>query len=386
MGITVIFASGDSGSGYQPTEPVCYGPEADIKNNTVLVGEILSSEPSSNYQQCCSNAPERNASGKAWTWTAPGSQPWPICSALKTPSDKAYTGGQVLYDLRTKDAETCCGYATGYDHWYFSFIPGQSPEPGNCTIYLTVDGEKSSPGAFNGKPSSASLLGVCTYFSSVTGSRPQEGSLSMAPQSNLPKLWPSWPASSPYITAVGATRFVGQTVGNAEMATDQFGSGGGFSKQFGQSPDAKWQIEAVQHYVNNPPKDQHYPPAGSFPTDGRATPDVSALGEGYQVLVDGEVQSIGGTSASAPAFAGLVALLNDARMQHGKKQMGFLNPFLYQNADCFTDVVLGTNAVGRGDGPIKYGFNATKGWDPATGLGTPIFSKLLAAALNATDI
>jgi len=56
---------------------------------------------------------------------------------------------------------------------------------------------------------------------------------------------------------------------------------------------------------------------------------------------------------------------------------------LYQNADCFTDVTLGTNAIGRGNGPIKYGFNATKGWDPATGLGTPKFEKLLAAALKA---
>ena len=63
---------------------------------------------------------------------------------------------------------------------------------------------------------------------------------------------------------MGATRFVGQKVGNEEMATDQFGSGGGFSKQFSQTPNAKYQVEAVSHYVNKPPKDPKYPPAGSF--------------------------------------------------------------------------------------------------------------------------
>ena len=49
--------------------------------------------------------------------------------------------------------------------------------------------------------------------------------------------------------------------------------------------------------------------------------------------------------------------------------------------DAFTDVTMGTNAIGRGTGPIKYGFNATKGWDPATGMGSPNFKKLLAAAM-----
>jgi len=61
--------------------------------------------------------------------------------------------------------------------------------------------------------------------------------------------------------------------------------------------------------------------------------------------------------------------------------MGYLNPFLYQNADAFTDVTVGTNAFGRGPFPTKYGFHCAKGWDPATGLGTPIFTKLLSAAM-----
>jgi tripeptidyl-peptidase-1 len=164
------------------------------------------------------------------------------------------------------------------------------------------------------------------------------------------------------------------------MATDQFGSGGGFSAQFGQSPNAKWQSAAVAKYLSTVDPST-LPPADSFPAMGRATPDVSALGEGYQVFVNGKAESVGGTSASSPAFASMVSLLNEARLNAGKPAMGFLNPFLYTNADAFTDVVKGSNKVGRGGQALAYGFNCSAGWDPATGLGTPLFDKLLAAAM-----
>lgn len=96
-------------------------------------------------------------------------------------------------------------------------------------------------------------------------------------------LYPSWPASSPWVTAVGATRFINQdpTGAAGEMATDQFGSGGGFSTLWAQSPNATWQTAAVQAYLKADAGD--LPPAGSFPPNGRGTPDVSALGEGFQV-------------------------------------------------------------------------------------------------------
>ena len=109
----------------------------------------------------------------------------------------------------------------------------------------------------------------------------------------------------------------------------------------------------------------------------------SALGEGYQVYVGGQVQAVGGTSASCPAFAAMVSLINEERLQHGKPPMGFLNPFLYQNPHAFTDVTEGTNAIGRGNYALKFGFAAAPGWDAATGLGTPLFDKLRDAALQA---
>jgi len=202
-----------------------------------------------------------------------------------------------------------------------------------------------------------SSRGKCSIYTSVKSTKARSGAISgghaVSPQHQKPVLWPSWPASSPWVTSVGATRFVDNKVGGAEMATDQFGSGGGFSKQFDAFEDQK---NAVQNYLKTATRGSTFPPDGSFPTGGRATPDISALGEGYQVVQNGRVQSVGGTSASTPAFAGFVSLLNEARQKAGKPAMGYLNPFLYQNPDAFRDVTVGTNAFGRGTGPIEYGF------------------------------
>jgi hypothetical protein len=224
--------------------------------------------------------------------------------------------------------------------------------------------------------------GLCTIYKTVTSNTTANSSTSSsAPDWATPELWPSWPASSPWVTSVGATRFVGHKVGSAEKASDQFGSGGGFSKQFSQSPNAEWQSAAVAKYLATVDPST-LPAAGLFPPKGRATPDVSALGEGYQVFNGGwEVVTVGGTSASAPAFAAMVSLLNEARIKAGKPAMGFLNPFLYANADAFTDIVMGSNKISREGNEVAYGFNCTKGWDPVTGLGTPQFGKLLAAAV-----
>ena len=72
----------------------------------------------------------------------------------------------------------------------------------------------------------------------------------------------------------------------------------------------------------------------------------------------------------------MIALLNDARLEAGKSPLGFLNPFIYKNPSGFQDVTQGSNPGGG-----KYGFKAVKGWDPASGLGSPIWHELLAEAL-----
>jgi len=191
------------------------------------------------------------------------------------------------------------------------------------------------------------------------------------------KLWPSWPASSAWVTSVGGTRFQQQTPGQPEQATDQFGSGGGFSSMVDRS-QATWQEAVVSGYLSG---SAPLPPSSAYTATGRATPDVAGLAEGYQVFTGpGQIQSVGGTSASTPMFGAVVSLLNEARMAKGMKQMGFMNPFVYQNPSAFTDITVGSNKVGRGGEPLPQGWECTPGWDPVTGLGTPKFSALLAAA------
>ncbi|KAK7470305.1 hypothetical protein VKT23_001736 [Stygiomarasmius scandens] len=105
---------------------------------------------------------------------------------------------------------------------------------------------------------------------------------------------------------------------------------------------------------------------------GRAAPDVAAQGRRFRVWVSGQPISVGGTSASSPTFAGVVALLNDARIAKGLPSLGFLNPLLYSKGlDAFNDITIGNNP-----GCGTQGFNSTVGWDPVTGLGTPDFQKL----------
>jgi len=219
---------------------------------------------------------------------------------------------------------------------------------------------------------------VCNFYDEVLETSRHRGSFAgrTAPTEIL---WPSWPASSPWVTAVGATRFLDDVVSNgteaAVSAEDGFGSGGGFSWDFGVP---SYQKAAVGQYLSTAPE----LPAAAYAKSGRGTPDVAALGAGYTLLVRGEtLGGIGGTSASAPVFAAMVSRLNDARFAAGKPMMGFLNPFLYRNPRAFKDVTEGDDKVGRGGG-AQAGFDCAAGWDPVTGLGTPKFKALLRAAMR----
>ena len=101
---------------------------------------------------------------------------------------------------------------------------------------------------------------------------------------------------------------------------------------------------------------------------GRGVPDVAGDADpatGYNVAVDGTDTVIGGTSAVAPLWAGLIALVN----QSAGRSAGFVNPLLYADPDAFTDIVSGNND----------GYQCGPGWDPVTGLGTPKGGMILAA-------
>jgi kumamolisin len=104
---------------------------------------------------------------------------------------------------------------------------------------------------------------------------------------------------------------------------------------------------------------------------GRGVPDIAMSADNYFLRWQGVERAYGGTSCASPLFAGLVALLNQAK----GKNVGFLNPFLYANAGngVVTDITEGTNAIFK----TLKGYEAGPGWDACTGLGAPNGTEIL---------
>jgi len=175
-----------------------------------------------------------------------------------------------------------------------------------------------------------------------------------------------FPASSPNVLSCGGTTLVAsgnnitsETTWN-ELANNEGATGGGISDVF--------PLPAWQNGAGVPPS------ANSNHNVGRGVPDVSGDADpttGYVTLVDGQSGVIGGTSAVAPLWAGLIALINESI----GRPAGLINPLLYQTAstaDDFNDVTTGNNGA----------YSAGPGWDPCTGLGSPIGAQV-AIALGA---
>ena len=238
----------------------------------------------------------------------------------------------------------------------------------------------------------AAAEGIGVYFSS--GDNGDETSV-------MGYATPDWPASSPWVTAVGGTS-IGIDASNARAletgwgtSNDNcdtttlactrtgwlYGAGGGVSKLFAEPI---WQLSA-----------------GTF--SGRAVPDVAALADPQTGFLIGQTQTfpngayydeyrIGGTSLASPIFAGLMALAD----QKAGSPHGFANPLFYANAGSFNDILSIKTAVARSNfvngvdnsaGTVDrlrtfddYSGSPTQhtglGWDNVTGLGTPngIFS------------
>jgi kumamolisin len=182
----------------------------------------------------------------------------------------------------------------------------------------------------------------------------------------------SWPASSPWVLAVGGTNLTlaaGNAIASAGVWNDtiypapfqQTAGGGGGSSSFEQRP--WWQ------------------PARSFGSSGkRMVPDVAAFADpspGYPIVCSKGVQGckgsgqsiafVGGTSAAAPLVAGMVALWNQQARAQGLPRPGFVPPLLYALAQhqpgSFTDVTQGTNALFGGSCcPARPGYDTATGW------------------------
>jgi len=202
---------------------------------------------------------------------------------------------------------------------------------------------------------------------------------------------PSYPASSPYVTAVGATQGI-ESDSKETACTSATGggitTGGGFSTHYAQPA---WQKKAVSGYFagltsGSQPKDgregQGLAGRGSFVRTNRGYPDVALAGYNYVYKIGGQDAVGSGTSASAPVFAAMVSNVNSALLEAGKPPLGFLNPTLYGlgGSELFNDVTKGKNncAVDGSGVCCREGFFASRGWDPLTGLGSVDFAVLKA--------
>ena len=174
-----------------------------------------------------------------------------------------------------------------------------------------------------------------------------------------------FPASSPFALACGGTRLtaVGPAISSEVVWNEgpNSATGGGISSHF--------PVPAYQQALKLP-KAAKAKTKAKAALPGRGLPDVAGNADpasGYEVRVDGQDLVIGGTSAVAPLWAGLVALLN----QKLGKPVGFLQPLLYGSlaGQGFHDITTGTNGA----------FAARAGWDACTGWGSPNGGALLAA-------
>ena len=163
-----------------------------------------------------------------------------------------------------------------------------------------------------------------------------------------------YPASDPYVLACGGT--VIDVLGSKITLEKVWnrggqGTGGGVSDKYG--------VPAYQSKANIPKS------VNSDHRVGRGVPDLAADADpqsGYRVIVGGNGTTIGGTSAVAPLFAGLIALVNESC----GRAVGFVHPYIYGAPEAFKQITEGDNKVGG----LGYAA-AGAAWNACTGLGVP---------------
>jgi subtilase family serine protease len=233
---------------------------------------------------------------------------------------------------------------------------------------------------------SAAADGVTVLASSGDGGSANSPKTPVKNPSPFPFPTVNWPASDPLVTGVGGTYLctdptTGTTVDTADPPTNcqppanpasnrEIGwidSGGGFSHIFA-TPAYQDSLPTGSTAIGS----MRGVPDVAFQASSRTGPLVYATGGSA-----GGWFIVGGTSCSSPQFAGLVAIAD----QMAGHSLGQINPTLYQLASgpnygtYFYDVTTGNNVAD----PSITGYNATKGWDPVTGLGTPNAETLVPA-------
>ena len=222
---------------------------------------------------------------------------------------------------------------------------------------------------FDKELQAAALLGI-----TVCVAAGDNGAADMGPKAWDGKAHVDFPSSSPFALSCGGTHLAttndaisAESVWNqnqADVSPDSgpdgsFGAGGGGVSGAFSMPD----------YQRQAPVPRAPNPAGF---KGRGVPDVTGDGDpdtGYNILVDGQNEQVGGTSAVAPLWAALIARIN----QKLKGRVGFVNPQLYALAagsGAFHDITAGNNRVSYRQFK-NVGYDAGPGWDAGSGLGSP---------------
>jgi kumamolisin len=306
-------------------------------------------------------AADLNAYFQALGQAAPAVTAVSVDNGKNTPGNASGADGEVMLDIEVSasvapGAKIVVYFAPNTDQGFIDAVGSAVHDTTNnpSVISISWGGPESSwttqaMTALDAACQSAAALGI-----TITVAAGDNGSSDGATGNNV-----DFPASSPHVLACGGTKLMGsgsaitsEVVWN-EQASGEGATGGGVSNVFALP---SWQANAKV-------------PAPSGSTGGRGVPDVSGDADpvtGYQVRVDGQTLVIGGTSAVAPLWAGLIALNNK---QNGKSA-GFIQPQIYaaKAGSAFHDIVSGNNGA----------FSAGPGWDACTGLGSPVGAKLIA--------
>ncbi len=240
---------------------------------------------------------------------------------------------------------------------------------GECEYDANYDGESSS---LDGLFQRAAAQGESVF--AAAGDSGSEGCWLSDFIPNSTQTYTTYPASDPYVTAVGGTTLSssgevvwnnceGQVGTGCAVSNGGKGAGGGGVSHYWPRPS--WQESFSTTYWNSPT-----PPCGTY---CRAVPDLSAnAGSGYDIYYNGEWTTNAGTSAASPLVAGLFADID----QGCSGPIGNLNPGLYSYAQNgiygygLNDITVGDNDLTRSYSPPDY--QAYSGYDLASGLGSPI--------------
>ncbi len=283
------------------------------------------------------------------------------------PTTSSSADGEVMLDIEVAasvapGAGIAVYFAPNTDQGFIDAISTAVHDPVNkpSVISISWGGPESSwtqqaLSALDAACQAAAALGV-----TITAASGDNGSTDGATGNTV-----DFPASSPHVLACGGTKLTAsggaitsEVVWN-ELANNEGATGGGVSNVF---PRPSWQAGANV-------------PAPSNPAGGRGVPDVAGDADpatGYTIRVDKQTLVIGGTSAVAPLWAGLIAVAN----QQNGTSAGFIHPTIYaaKSATGFRDITQGNNGA----------FSAAPGWDACTGLGSPIASALIPLLATST--